>query len=241
MLRFSDGSIGTGFAGIGGIIRYQYGGVISAFAGPLNLCRVITAELMGLSHGLDICNRLGIQHVAIEVDAKLLILIIHNEFGSLESCDAAAEFFGDSSFLCWSFFILQLIKNMKILLLLLIISFGLMAIFTSTSLVKAGGDNKHNRSNFMNKELEGKNDNGKKLSAASRKEKIAEDFRNPKSKFVYGDSKKEDNLMKEANNKYYPDSINDAYPSTNGASIDTHHQISIDQYKRIIGDNPFHP
>ncbi|PKU68998.1 hypothetical protein MA16_Dca002266 [Dendrobium catenatum] len=129
---------------------------------------------------------------------------------------------------------------MKILLLLLIVSFGLMAILTSTSLVE-GGDNMHNHSNFMNKELEGKNDNGKKLRAAGRKEKNGEDFRNPKSKNVYGDSKKEEQRNQFDQYKYYPDSINDAYPSTNGASIDTHHQISIDQYKRIISDNPFHP
>ncbi|XP_020580451.1 uncharacterized protein LOC110024684 [Phalaenopsis equestris] len=125
---------------------------------------------------------------------------------------------------------------MKHLLLLLLISLGLAAIFTTSARVEVGGS-KHNHPNFLKEELEVKNNKEKKIISPA-------GSTNPtSSKFVNDDLKKEN---KDINNgvgdKYLTVSIDDdAYPSANGASIDTHHMISIEQYKRIISDRPFHP
>ncbi|KAL0922608.1 hypothetical protein M5K25_006606 [Dendrobium thyrsiflorum] len=60
----SDGSVGSSSAGPGGTVRNHLRNVIAAFVDSLNLCNVITAELMALSCGLDICHRLGIEYEA---------------------------------------------------------------------------------------------------------------------------------------------------------------------------------
>ncbi|KAI0519357.1 hypothetical protein KFK09_006801 [Dendrobium nobile] len=63
-------------AGMGGIIRDHTGKPIVAFSGLLFLCSIFSAELMGLYTSLDMCVRLGIDNVNIEVDSKLLIHVI---------------------------------------------------------------------------------------------------------------------------------------------------------------------
>ncbi|KAI0519354.1 hypothetical protein KFK09_006798 [Dendrobium nobile] len=63
-------------AGMGGIIRDHTGKHIVAFSGLLFLCSILSAELMGLYTSLDMCVRLGIDNVNIEVDSKLLIHVI---------------------------------------------------------------------------------------------------------------------------------------------------------------------
>ncbi|KAI0493588.1 hypothetical protein KFK09_023707 [Dendrobium nobile] len=71
-----DGSVGKFSAGMGGIIRDSSGNPIAMFAGPLITDSVLTAELLGLAHGLEVCLRLGIQYVYIEIDSKLAIQAI---------------------------------------------------------------------------------------------------------------------------------------------------------------------
>ncbi|KAL0912108.1 hypothetical protein M5K25_018058 [Dendrobium thyrsiflorum] len=71
----TDGSVGSNFSGAGGIIRNEKGSLLAAFASPLNVNNVITAELLGLAEGLDLCNKLGFNFVEIEVDAEWLIQI----------------------------------------------------------------------------------------------------------------------------------------------------------------------
>ncbi|KAL0912822.1 hypothetical protein M5K25_016231 [Dendrobium thyrsiflorum] len=71
----TDGSVGTNVSGAGGIIRNEKGTLLAAFASPLNVCNVTTAELLGLVKGLDLCNRMGFNFVWIEVDANWLIHI----------------------------------------------------------------------------------------------------------------------------------------------------------------------
>lgn len=53
------------------------GDVIIAYASSLNHCKVIYAEMRGLSYGLEVCYRLGIRNVAIEVDALNLIQLVN--------------------------------------------------------------------------------------------------------------------------------------------------------------------
>ncbi|PKU68408.1 Putative ribonuclease H protein [Dendrobium catenatum] len=78
----TDGSVGVNSAGMGGIIHNHIGNPIAAFSGPLNSCSILTAELLGLSHGLDICLRLGLHHVNIEIDSKLVIHVIYDNNAS---------------------------------------------------------------------------------------------------------------------------------------------------------------
>ncbi|PKU83073.1 Putative ribonuclease H protein [Dendrobium catenatum] len=72
----SDGSVGSNMAGMGGIIRNFKGDVLIAFAGPLHHCKVLFAEMMGLSYGLELCYKMGFNNVAIEIDALSLIHLI---------------------------------------------------------------------------------------------------------------------------------------------------------------------
>ncbi|KAI0529573.1 hypothetical protein KFK09_002125 [Dendrobium nobile] len=65
----TDGSVGVSIAGMGGIIRDNFGEVMVAYAGPLYPCKVIFAELIGLAKGLEICQSRGYANVKIEVDA----------------------------------------------------------------------------------------------------------------------------------------------------------------------------
>ncbi|XP_020675937.1 uncharacterized protein LOC110094932 [Dendrobium catenatum] len=71
----TDGSVHATKAGMGGIIRNSQVNPIAIFSGPLSVCSVLTSELIGLYHGLQICLRLGLQNVNIEVDSTLLIHI----------------------------------------------------------------------------------------------------------------------------------------------------------------------
>ncbi|KAL0924092.1 hypothetical protein M5K25_004897 [Dendrobium thyrsiflorum] len=49
----TNGSVGPNFAGEGGLIRNEMGSILAAFAGPLKLCTVTTAELLALVQGLE--------------------------------------------------------------------------------------------------------------------------------------------------------------------------------------------
>ncbi|PKU68412.1 Putative ribonuclease H protein [Dendrobium catenatum] len=75
----SDGSVGSNIARMGGIILNFNGDVIIAYASSLNHCKVIYAEMRGLSYGLDLCYKLNITNVAIEVDALSLILLLKKD------------------------------------------------------------------------------------------------------------------------------------------------------------------
>ncbi|KAI0527418.1 hypothetical protein KFK09_003018 [Dendrobium nobile] len=82
----TDGFVGVNSAGMDSIIRNYFGNPIAAFSRPLNFYSVLTAELLGLSYGLDLCLRLGFHHVNIEVDSKLVIHVISdNNAGSLQN------------------------------------------------------------------------------------------------------------------------------------------------------------
>ncbi|KAI0498937.1 hypothetical protein KFK09_019835 [Dendrobium nobile] len=79
----TDGSVGAHSAGFGGIIRNHLGNPLNAFAGPLDVCPVLSAELRSLSFGLERCIILGYHHVNIEVDSKTIIhFISENSIGN---------------------------------------------------------------------------------------------------------------------------------------------------------------
>ncbi|KAI0494209.1 hypothetical protein KFK09_024340 [Dendrobium nobile] len=79
----TDGSVGVHSAGFGGIIRNYLGNPLNAFAGPLDVCPVLSAELRSLSFGLERCIILGYHHVNIEVDSKTIIhFISENSIGN---------------------------------------------------------------------------------------------------------------------------------------------------------------
>ncbi|XP_028555738.1 uncharacterized protein LOC114580936 [Dendrobium catenatum] len=71
-----EGSVGPNCSGAGGIIMDQLGCILAAYAGQCS--NVISTELMALHYGLNICIKMGITFVWIEVDAMLLIQIINN-------------------------------------------------------------------------------------------------------------------------------------------------------------------
>ncbi|XP_020680467.2 uncharacterized protein LOC110098095 [Dendrobium catenatum] len=71
----TDGSVHANKAGIGGIIRDSQGNPLAIFLGPMSTCSVLTSELNALYHGLQICLRLGLQNVNIEVDCTLVVHI----------------------------------------------------------------------------------------------------------------------------------------------------------------------
>ncbi|KAI0495440.1 hypothetical protein KFK09_021741 [Dendrobium nobile] len=74
----SDGSVGPNCAGAGGIIRDQLGCILAVYIAPLQCSNAISTELMALHYGLNICIKMGITYVWIEVDAMLLNQIINN-------------------------------------------------------------------------------------------------------------------------------------------------------------------
>ncbi|PKU77475.1 Putative ribonuclease H protein [Dendrobium catenatum] len=74
----SDGLVGSNIAEMGGIIQNFKGDVIISYASPLNHCKVIYAEMKGLAYGLEVCVRIGITNVVIEVDALSLIQLLNN-------------------------------------------------------------------------------------------------------------------------------------------------------------------
>ncbi|KAI0519460.1 hypothetical protein KFK09_006908 [Dendrobium nobile] len=79
----TDGSVGVHSAGFGGIIHNHLGNPLNAFAGPLDVCPVLSAELRSLSFGLERCIILGYHHVNIEVDSKTIIhFISENSIGN---------------------------------------------------------------------------------------------------------------------------------------------------------------
>ncbi|KAI0518958.1 hypothetical protein KFK09_006397 [Dendrobium nobile] len=74
----SDGSVGPNGAGAGGIIRDYLGNIIVAYTAPIQWSSAISTELKPLLYGLEICIKLGINFVWIELDVMLLIQIIDN-------------------------------------------------------------------------------------------------------------------------------------------------------------------
>ncbi|KAI0516512.1 hypothetical protein KFK09_009188 [Dendrobium nobile] len=74
----TNGFVNATKAGMSGIIKNSQGNPIAAFSGPLPSCSVLTSELMGLYQGLQVCLRMGLQNVNIEVDSTLVIHIISN-------------------------------------------------------------------------------------------------------------------------------------------------------------------
>ncbi|XP_020676828.1 uncharacterized protein LOC110095571 [Dendrobium catenatum] len=72
----TDGSVSANNAGLGGMIRDHNGKPLGIFSGPLLLCSVLTAELMALHQGLEICMKYGYQVINIEVDSKILLQVI---------------------------------------------------------------------------------------------------------------------------------------------------------------------
>ncbi|KAL0928426.1 hypothetical protein M5K25_000307 [Dendrobium thyrsiflorum] len=83
----SDGSVKNNMAGGGGIVRNHLGHVLAAYAIPLHTTNVPTAELLALLYGLNLCMRMGITKVWIEVDAMLVIYLINRK-----EANAAADF-----------------------------------------------------------------------------------------------------------------------------------------------------
>ncbi|PKU72744.1 Putative ribonuclease H protein [Dendrobium catenatum] len=69
----TDGSVGLLTAGAGGIIRDFCGEVVAAFATPLQINDVISAELNGLILGLELCIKYGCNYVWIELDAMFIV------------------------------------------------------------------------------------------------------------------------------------------------------------------------
>ncbi|PKU59328.1 Putative ribonuclease H protein [Dendrobium catenatum] len=72
----TDGSVGLLRAGAGGLIRDSLGDIMAAFAAPLQLVDVIMAELNALLMGLQLCLKIGVTFVWIEVDSLFLVQII---------------------------------------------------------------------------------------------------------------------------------------------------------------------
>ncbi|KAL0927325.1 hypothetical protein M5K25_001488 [Dendrobium thyrsiflorum] len=97
----SNGSVGDCCAGMGGFIHNHLSGIITAYAGPLKSCKVITVELCGLAQGLDICRRLEISHVLIEVDALLGWFLSPGLLFWKPDCALVGVVLGDPSSLCF--------------------------------------------------------------------------------------------------------------------------------------------
>ncbi|KAI0519264.1 hypothetical protein KFK09_006706 [Dendrobium nobile] len=75
----TDGAVAQFSAGMGGILHDWLGEVILVFAGLINLCNAISAELMALAKGLELCLSRGFFNIEIEVDALLIVQLIKNE------------------------------------------------------------------------------------------------------------------------------------------------------------------
>ncbi|KAL0912396.1 hypothetical protein M5K25_018364 [Dendrobium thyrsiflorum] len=87
-------------AGGGGLIRNHLGEVLLAFAAPLNPCNAITAELMALDYGLQLCSKLGIVSVWIEVDVMLIIQFLNNMAQGNVAADYLAGLGGHFYLIC---------------------------------------------------------------------------------------------------------------------------------------------
>ncbi|XP_028552511.1 uncharacterized protein LOC114580138 [Dendrobium catenatum] len=75
----TDGSVSATNAGMGGIIRDHTSNLIVVFSGPL-FFSVLSTELLGLYNVLDMCLRLGIYNVNIEVNHNLVIHVISDNY-----------------------------------------------------------------------------------------------------------------------------------------------------------------
>ncbi|KAL0904609.1 hypothetical protein M5K25_026737 [Dendrobium thyrsiflorum] len=78
-----DGSVrGDGF-GCGSIIRDDKGNLFMAFAGPLDSCSVVKAELLAILKGIKLCFSLDIFNIWIEVDAISTIHFLMKQFSNV--------------------------------------------------------------------------------------------------------------------------------------------------------------
>ncbi|PKU67262.1 Putative ribonuclease H protein [Dendrobium catenatum] len=75
----TDGFVGLLTAGARGIIRDFGGEVVAAFATPLQINDVISAELNALILGLELCIKYSCNYVWIELDAMFIVQSIKDE------------------------------------------------------------------------------------------------------------------------------------------------------------------
>ena len=67
-----------GVAGCGGIVRDEGGNWVAGFTRRIGIASSFEAELWGLRDGLTLCCNLNISSLIVELDAKVVVNILHN-------------------------------------------------------------------------------------------------------------------------------------------------------------------
>ena len=67
-----------GVAGCGGIVWDERGNWVAGFARKIRIASSFKAELWGLRDGLTLCCNLNISSLIVELDAKVVVDILHN-------------------------------------------------------------------------------------------------------------------------------------------------------------------
>ena len=73
---FAVGNVGI--AGGGGLIRNENGDWIIGFARSLGITSGVMVELWALKDGLTLASQLRIADICVELDAKLIVLLLNN-------------------------------------------------------------------------------------------------------------------------------------------------------------------